>query len=211
MGQDPEVMNLWATLALEGPERGNRLSLLEIERLARELESLAERQELRALVVHGRGGVFSIGADLREIAALTAENAPEFSRRGQQVLRKLAEVAPVTIAAIDGFCLGGGLDLALSCTFRYASPRSTFQHPGTRRGIITGWGGTQLLPRLIGQEAALRFLILGESISADEAQRIGLVTGVVDDPLAHATELAEIIANRHSRSALTALVHELNR
>jgi hypothetical protein len=62
-----------------------------------------------------------------------------------------------------------------------------------------------------GQEAALRFLILGESISADEAQRIGLVTGVVDDPLAHATELAEIIANRHSRSALTALVHELNR
>ncbi|MFM8392504.1 MAG: enoyl-CoA hydratase/isomerase family protein, partial [Acidobacteriota bacterium] len=126
------------------------------------------------------------------------------------LLTELSRVAPVTIAVIDGFCLGGGLDLAMSCTLRYASPRSSFQHPGSRRGIITGWGGTQRLPRLIGQDAALRMLILGESIGAAEAERIGLVTGVVDNPLAHAIDLATKIATRHTRRELTELVSDLN-
>lgn len=203
-------MRFWTTLVLDDPERGNRLSRRRLAELRQELTALDGEDELRALIITGSGGFFSVGADLREIAELREENAPAFSREGQDLLTELSRVAPVTIAAIDGFCLGGGLDLAMSCTLRYASPRSSFQHPGSRRGIITGWGGTQRLPRLIGQDAALRMLILGESIGAAEAERIGLVTGVVDNPLAHAIDLATKIATRHTRRELTELVSELN-
>jgi enoyl-CoA hydratase/carnithine racemase len=195
---------------LDEPECGNRLSRGRMEKLRQELESLARLDELRVLIVCGMGGFFSVGADLREIGALNEDDAPGFSREGQEILSLFSRVAPVTIAAIDGFCLGGGLDLALNCTFRYASPGSSFQHPGTRRGIITGWGGTQRLPRLVGQDAALRLLILGESIGAAEAMRIGLVTDVVDDPPGHAANLAQRIADGHTRTELTALMREMN-
>jgi enoyl-CoA hydratase/carnithine racemase len=185
-----------------------------------ELAKLAAEGELRVLIVTqsssnagesegardaGRS-YFSVGADLREIASLTEENGAEFSRLGQETFALLGKAAPVTIAAIDGYCLGGGLDLALSCTLRYASPGSSFQHPGAQRGIITGWGGTQRLPRLIGVDAALRLLLLGERIDASEAQRIGLVTGIDPDPLRHAVRIGMEIADQYSREELTEII-----
>src|SRR5262245_37974347 len=118
--------------------------------LAEIIARLRARDDLSVLIVTGAGGVFSAGADLNEVAALDATTAYDFSRRGQALLASLGAAAPITIAAIDGYCLGGGLDIALSCDLRYATPRSSFQHPGVQRGIITGWGGTQTLPRLIG-------------------------------------------------------------
>ncbi len=203
-------MPYWTTLLLDDPERGNRLTRARLAKLREELEVLEEQKDLRVLIITGAGGYFSVGADLREIGALDEETAGQFSHEGQDVLTKLSRVAPVTIAAIDGFCLGGGLDLAMSCTLRYASRRSTFQHPGARRGIITGWGGTQRLPRLIGQDAALRLLILGEEIDANAALRIGLITGIADDPLQYSVDLATRIAAGHTRDQLTVLLRELD-
>jgi enoyl-CoA hydratase len=173
--------------------------------LAETLARLRERDDLCVLIVTGTGGVFSAGADLNEVAALNATTAYEFSRRGQALLASLGEAAPVTIAAIDGYCLGGGLDIALACDLRYATPRSTFQHPGAKRGIITGWGGTQRLPSLIGADETRRLLITGDRIDAREAFRIGMINRVCDDALEAAQQLAETIVQQFSRDQLLAL------
>ena len=207
-----------AILTLDRPEHLNSLTLAELGAIRDQLSELVETGELRVLIVTGSARseegtgrseskkYFSVGADLTEIASLTEKNGAEFSRLGQETFALLGLAAPVTIAAIDGYCLGGGLDLALSCTLRYASPGSSFQHPGALRGIITGWGGTQRMARLIGVDAALRLLILGERIDATEALRIGLVTGIDPDPLRYAVRLATEIASQYSREDLAAIV-----
>lgn len=207
-----------AILTLDRPEHLNSLTRGELCAIRDQLSELVETGELRVLIVTGSARsaedsgrsesqkYFSVGADLTEIASLTEKNGAEFSRLGQETFALLGSAAPVTIAAIDGYCLGGGLDLALSCTLRYASPDSSFQHPGALRGIITGWGGTQRMARLIGVDAALRLLILGERIDATEALRIGLVTGIDPDPLRYAVRLATEIASQFSREDLAAIV-----
>ena len=166
---------------------------------------LRQREDLCVLIVTGAGGVFSAGADLNEVAALNATTAYDFSRRGQALLAALGRAAPVTIAAIDGYCLGGGLDIALSCDLRYATPRSSFQHPGAKRGIITGWGGTQRLPRLIGVDETRRLLITGDRIDAQEAFRIGLINQIQEDALGFASQFAVRIVERFSREQLIEL------
>ena len=173
--------------------------------LAEIIAQLRQQDDLRVLIVTGAGGVFSAGADLNEVAALNPTTAYDFSRRGQALLAALGEAAPVTIAAIDGYCLGGGLDIALSCDLRYATPRSSFQHPGAKRGIITGWGGTQRLPRLVGVDEARRLLITGERIDTQEAFRIGLINQICDDALSIASQFAERTVERFSRERLLEL------
>ncbi len=197
-------MPSWSVIKLNHPTEHNRLSRATMEELRQRLDETAAGPARSVVILTGAAGVFSVGADLREIAALTPAEAADFSRLGQEIIGRLAIVAPVTIAAIDGYCLGGGLDLALGCTFRYATPGSIFQHPGAERGIITGWGGTQRLPRLIGVDAARRLLLLGERIEAATAQRIGLITGLSDDPLGHAIRLAEEITARFGPAELAA-------
>ncbi len=173
--------------------------------LAEIIARLRQQDDLSVLIVTGAGGVFSAGADLNEVAALGPATAYDFSRYGQTLLASLGEAAPVTIAAIDGYCLGGGLDIALSCDLRYATPRSSFQHPGAKRGIITGWGGTQRLPRLIGADEARRLLITGDRIDAEEAFRIGLLNRIRGDALNFATQFAERTVERFSRERLVEL------
>jgi len=194
-----------AILTLNRPAQLNCLTSAMMAELADLVARLERREDLCVLVVIGAGGVFSAGADLNEVAALNPTTAYDFSRRGQQLLAALGAAAPVTIAAIDGYCLGGGLDIAMSCDLRYATPRSSFQHPGARRGIITGWGGTQRLPRLVGVDEARRLLITGDRIDAAEAFRIGLINQVCDDALGHVTQFAESIVNRFSREQLLGL------
>jgi enoyl-CoA hydratase/carnithine racemase len=111
----------------------------------------------------------------------------------------------ISIAAIDGHCLGGGLDLALGCDLRYATARASFQHPGAQRGIITGWGGTVRLPRTVGPDAARRLFVTGEKIDAAEALRIGLVNEVCDDALARACQVAEEIIAHWTTEKIAAL------
>jgi enoyl-CoA hydratase len=180
----------YAVLRLDRAARLNTLSRATLGELSAVVSGLSRSAELRTLIVAGAAGVFSVGADLNEVAQLDPGSALEFSRLGQDVFGQLRESAALTVAAVDGHCLGGGLDLALSCARRLATPRSTFQHPGARRGIITGWGGTALLPRLVGRAHALRMMLTAERLTAEQALAVGLIDEVCDDVVARAAEFA---------------------
>lgn len=134
--------------------------------------------------------MFASGADIRELAQLDPAAALEFSKLGQDLFQTIADARQITIAAINGYCMGGGLDLALACDFRVASKAAVFAHPGARLGIITGWGGTQRLPRIIGRARALEFFALARSFTSEEALEIGLVTSVGDSAIDNAIKVA---------------------
>ncbi len=159
------------------PEIRNPLSVAVLE----ELYGIVESLEGRAVVFTGQGNVFASGANLREIAGITAENAKDFAVYGQSLMLKISELRQTTIAAINGYCFGGALDLALACDTRIASPSATFSHPGAGLGIITGWGGTQRLPRLIGQARALEMFYTTTPVTAGEALRMGLIDVISDN------------------------------
>lgn len=169
-----------AVIRFTRPEIRNPLSVEVIAELEAEL---SEMTDVRKIVFTGSDGVFASGADLREIAKLSADEASAFARRGQALMEQIASIGVPTGAAIDGPCFGGALDLAVACDQRIATPRSTFCHPGAGLGIITGWGGTQRVPRLIGQANALELFFTASPVSADEAVRLGLIDSLSDDPI----------------------------
>jgi len=179
-----------AVVRFNRPAERNPLSASTLEQLDEIVSTLAASATLSAIIFAGADGVFASGADIRELQTLAPADALDFSRRGQRLMQKIADAPQLTIAAIDGFCMGGGLDLALSCDLRIASSRSVFAHPGSRLGIITGWGGTQRLPRLIGQSRALEMFLTARRLSAAEALDVGLVSRICDDALGCALELA---------------------
>jgi len=158
--------------------RGFVLSLTEIvAQLAR---------ETRPLVITGNDRFFSAGADLEEIAALDGPGAYEFSKMGQALMQTINEFPAPLYAAVSGYCMGGGMDLALACHHRIASPHAVFGHRGAALGLITGWGGTQRLPRLIGKGQALEMFVAAEKVTAVRALRMGLVDAIADDAVAEA-------------------------
>ncbi|HKX26614.1 MAG TPA: enoyl-CoA hydratase/isomerase family protein [Blastocatellia bacterium] len=213
MTKDPPILltdhGSYAIVTLHRPDQLNCLTRELINELAAKLETLREEPRYLSLIITGAGGLFSAGADLNEVSALDPASAFEFSRRGQTLFGSLRTAVPLTIAAIDGYCLGGGLDLALSCDLRYATPRSSIQHPGSRRGLITGWGGTQRLVKTIGLDAARRMLVSGDRLDAAEAHRLGLFTRIVEDAVAASRQLAEQVAGRFTRDRLLAIKREL--
>lgn len=140
----------------------------------------------KPLVISGTSQFFSAGADLQEIAQLNAPDAYEFSKLGQQLMQEVENLPMPVIAAISGYCMGGGLDLALACHSRVAARNAIFGHRGTALGLLTGWGGTQRLPRLIGKAKALCLFVGAEKIDAQTALEIGLVEAVVPDPVSAA-------------------------
>lgn len=139
-----------------------------------------------SVVFTGTGNVFASGANLNEIAAVTPEQAPEFARYGQSLMNKIEALPYPTLAAVNGFCFGGALDLALACKHRIASPDAAFAHPGAGLGIITGWGGTQRLPRLVGKANALEMFFTASPVGAERALAIGLVDEIAVDPVSAA-------------------------
>jgi len=143
-------------------------------------------REPRPLVITGNAKFFSAGADLEEIVALDGPSALEFAKMGQELMRVVDDFPAPVYAAISGYCMGGGLDLALACRHRIASPHAVLGHRGAALGLITGWGGTQRLPRLVGKARALEMLVAAEKISAARAVSIGLVDAISDDPVAEA-------------------------
>ena len=171
-------------LRLQSADATNRLTrscVLALTEAVHELERNA-----KPLILTGNAHFFSAGADLAEIAALTGPSAHEFSKLGQGLMNAIEKFPAPVYAAIHGYCMGGGLDLALACHRRIASPNAVFGHRGAALGLITGWGGTQRLPRLIGKGRALAMFIAAEKIHADEALRIRLVHVVAEDPVAEA-------------------------
>jgi enoyl-CoA hydratase len=156
---------------------------------------LITRADLSAIIFTGTGDVFASGANIRELRALTPATAVEFAQRGQRLFQKIADATQLTIAAVNGYCMGGGLDLALACRLRYASPDAVFAHPGARLGIITGWGGTQRLPRLIGAARALEMFVTAKRVTSSEAIEMGLVSEIGDPVLDCAYEVAQSYAH----------------
>jgi enoyl-CoA hydratase/carnithine racemase len=151
-----------------------------------QLREEAESGEIKDLIITGNDKFFSAGADLNEISALTAAQAFEFSRRGQALMLAIDQFPALVIATIRGYCMGGGMDLALACDYRIAAPNAVFGHRGASLGVMTGWGGTQRLPRLIGKPRAMQMFLLAEMMNSDEALKIGLVDAITDDPVTHA-------------------------
>ena len=170
------------------PQARNPLSIATLKLLHKIVDSNFSHPEFKKFVFTGTKDVFASGADLREITEIAAGDAKEFARRGQSLMKKIADSPKLTIAAVNGFCFGGALDLALACDIRIAAPDAVFCHPGANLGIITGWGGTQRLPRLIGEAAALEMFLTARKVDAQEALRIGLIDRVADNPLAAALE-----------------------
>ena len=171
------------------PEIRNPLSVFVLDELHEILDEVSEILTIEAIIFMGREDVFASGADLREIAAVTGATAVEFALRGQNLMKKIADAKQTTIAVINGFCFGGALDLALACDQRIASPNAVFSHPGANLGIVTGWGGTQRLPRLVGEAKALEIFLTAKRVDAVEALRIGLIDKISENPL------AELLAN----------------
>jgi enoyl-CoA hydratase len=179
-----------AVVRLNRPAERNPLSLSTLEELESAVAQLTARTDLRALIFTGTDDVFASGANIRELQQLTPDAAREFARRGQRLMQMIADAPQLTIAAVNGYCMGGGLDLALACDLRVASFDATFAHPGARLGIITGWGGTQRLPRLVGATRALEIFATARRVTSAEAFEIGLVSRVGMHALDCAVELA---------------------
>ena len=187
-----EFIDSIAVLRFCRPAQRNTLSAPTLDRLTQLLTTYSSSTP-RAIILTGTDNVFLSGADIKELTQLDQTNAVEFSRRGQFLTNTLAGLNSLTIAAVNGFCMGGGLDFALACDIRVASKSAVFAHPGARLGIITGWGGTQRLPRIIGRARAIELFTTGKRVNADEALNIGLVTQVDDPVLDLAIDLARTI------------------
>jgi enoyl-CoA hydratase len=158
--------------------------------------ALAEDHAVRVVLLRGAGGkAFAAGADIGELAEVDAGSGEALAERGQRVFRRIETMGKPVIACIDGFALGGGCELAMACTLRLASEAARLGQPEIKLGLVPGYGGTQRLPRLVGQGAALRMLLTGAMVDAAEALRIGLVDELIaGDLMARARKLAETIA-----------------
>lgn len=177
-----------AHLVLNRPEARNALNGPLLDALDNALDRVEQDENIRALILTGMGGYFSAGADLKEQHADPMERV----RRMHGLVLRLRDLRVISIAAIDGLALGGGLELAMSCTFRVAAPGARLGLPEMRMNWIPGFGGTQLLPRLVGPVAALDMLLSGEPVLAEAALGMGLVNRVAGggDVLGCARELA---------------------
>jgi enoyl-CoA hydratase/carnithine racemase len=194
-----EVKDRIARITVNRPNVLNALNRTTIEELGASLDAAHQDASVRVVILTGTGEkAFVAGADINELAKRTPIDAPDFARFGQTVLHKLETLGKPSIAAINGFALGGGCELALACTLRIASKNAKLGQPEGKLGILPGYGGTQRLPRLCGKGVAHEMILTGEMISADEALRVGLVNRVVEQAelLSTAEAMAmKIIAN----------------
>jgi enoyl-CoA hydratase/carnithine racemase len=186
-----------AVIRFNRPHERNPLSLQTLHDLETNLSKLLDRTEVGAIIFTGTDDVFASGANIREVAQLTSTEALKFSRLGQGIFQKISDARQLTIAAVNGYCMGGALDLALACDIRVASRQAVFAHPGASLGIITGWGGTYRLPRIVGRARAVEFFATARRVSSDEALVSGLVTTIADPIL----ECAFVTAKKSLQTA----------
>ena len=173
-----EQTTTWITL--DRPDKLNAINATMLQELSEALDTIEKDANTRCVVIMGKGEkAFSAGADLTELQKLTHKTAAEFSRKGQQVFSKIEALSKPVVAAINGYALGGGLELALACDFRLASDHAELGFPEMKLGIIPGWGGTQRLAKIVGVAEAKRLIMLGDRVQAEEALKMGLVDKVV--------------------------------
>lgn len=174
----------FALITLNRPEALNALSFSLIAELARAFDEVAAG-DARALIITGAGPKsFCAGADIKELTGRALVAQKRGAEAGQAAFARLGRLPVPSIALVNGYAFGGGLELALACTFRIATRNAKFGLPEIKLGLIPGYGGTQRLPRLVGEGRALELILSGRTVDAEEAQRIGLVNRLVDgDPL----------------------------
>jgi enoyl-CoA hydratase len=187
-----------ATVTINRPQALNALNtrfFMEMDAMIREISS---RPEIRVMIITGEGKAFVAGADIAEMVDMTPEQGIAFSKTGQHTFRSLEKMEIPVIAAVNGFALGGGLELAMGCDFRIASNKAKFGQPEVNLGMIPGYAGTQRLPRLTSLGDALFLLMSGEMIGAEEALRIGLVQKVVEPEqlMEETLRIARVIASK---------------
>jgi enoyl-CoA hydratase len=176
---EPEAGGI-ALVTVNRPDKLNALSMAVIAELRDVFERIEKDPAIRAAILTGAGEkAFAAGADILELAALSPLGMHQLSCRGQEAFRIIETSSKPMVAAINGFALGGGLELAMACTVRFASENARLGQPEVKLGLLPGYGGTQRLPRLVGRGRALELLLAGEPVTAAEAHRIGLVNAVV--------------------------------
>lgn len=173
------VVDRVATLTVNRPDKLNALNAATIGELGEAIDEIRSRDDIAGAILTGAGRAFIAGADISELAAQSPMQAKQRALRGQQIFRRFETSPKPVIAAVNGFALGGGCELAMACHLRIASDAAKFGQPEVKLGICPGYGGTQRLPRLIGMGRALQLLMTGEMIDAAEAYRIGLANRVV--------------------------------
>jgi len=179
-------------LRLISEDGTNRLTLELVRKLA---DSVLDMwTDAKPLIIHGNERFFSAGADLSEIQTLNVSSAFAFAKAGQRLMSAIAQFPAPVYAAIRGYCMGGGLDLALACHRRIAAPNAVFGHRGAALGLVTGWGGTQRLPRLVGKSRALAMFVAAEKLHAQQARSIGLIDAISEDPVAEASRRLQLLS-----------------
>jgi enoyl-CoA hydratase len=199
---DLEIRDHTAIITINEPERLNSLNSFLLKALLERIEDATSTAAVRAIVLTGAGErAFVAGADIKEMVALDAEGGKAFGELGHAVTGALAEAPQPVIAAVNGFALGGGCELALACDIRLASENAVFAQPEVSLGIPPGWGGSQRLPRIVGPGLASELIFTGRRVKADEALRIGLVNAVypLDQLMSKALEMASSIAANSPR------------
>jgi len=198
-----EVADRIATITVNRPDKLNALNGATIQELGRAIDEARERNDVGGVILTGAGRAFVAGADIAELTSMSAVTGKALAQRGQIVFRRFETSPKPTIAAVNGFALGGGCELAMACHLRLASDTAKFGQPEVKLGLVPGYGGTQRLPRLVGKGRALQLLLTGELIDAAEAYRIGLVNRVV--PAAELLDVARALLHQMLANAPVAL------
>lgn len=190
-----DIQGSVARITVARPKALNAIDASVLDGLAAAIDQITASREVAAVVVTGEGDrAFAAGADIGAMASFSAVDAERFAARGQRVFDRLAGLPVPVIAAVNGFALGGGCELAMACDLIFASTKAKFGQPEVKLGVIPGFGGTQRLVRRVGWSNALDLCLTGRVIDAAEAKAMGLVSRVVDDVVAEATKAAEEMA-----------------
>lgn len=173
-----DVADRIATITVNRPDKLNALNDATIAELGQAIDEAIARSDVAGVLLTGAGRAFVAGADISELESQSPLEAQRRARAGQAIFRRFETSPKPTVAALNGFALGGGCELAMACHVRIASEKAKLGQPEVKLGIVPGYGGTQRLPRLVGRGAALKLLLTGEMIDAAEAYRLGLVDQV---------------------------------
>ncbi len=199
-----------ALLTLNRPEALNALSGALLAELDLAVAQIEADDGVHAVIVTGAGRAFVAGADISEIAKLDPKSGIEFARRGQAVFSRIERLEKPVVAAVNGYALGGGCELAMACHVRIASTRARFGQPEVHLGILPGFGGTQRLPRLVGRGMGAKLILSAAQLSAEDALRVGLVDEVVEpDQLLERARALVAEMQKHGRAALAASLRAL--
>jgi enoyl-CoA hydratase len=203
-----EVKNQIAYVTINRPKVLNALSIATIGEIGRVMQAAKDDANVRVVILTGAGEkAFVAGADINELKAANAEVGKQYALHGQQVLNQIENLGKPVLAAINGFALGGGCELALGCTMRFASDTAKLGQPEVKLGIMAGFGGSQRLPRLVGKGMGMQLLLTGETITAQEALRIGLVNAVV--PAGELMACVEAVAQKIIANAPLAIQYTM--